>query len=229
MVGLRGVESPSGAYPKPRAVGFAGVTGVSRPLHNDEHWTVYYFEMHATSCKTCSHPLEVARAGRRLCDEGHQLATAVAGLHLRMKSDSSVYCVDPHSHREVRVELPPHYVHTHSLFQAINRAVRAGTPSFPTKPKSLDPNYFVRKRQAAAVAPEYAYAYQQHPAPVLVPQPRAAPVDASDYAAHHRGSLYDMDVKELQQASKLEHRLRYNVEERAPSRDKSRRHSIFWG
>lgn len=92
MGGLRRHNSPTGLSAKNSRVGFADslVTGISRPVNNEEHWILYYFEAHAAQCLYCETPLQVSTSGRQLCDEGHQLAIDVAELIFRQK-DGKVY------------------------------------------------------------------------------------------------------------------------------------------
>jgi hypothetical protein len=65
-----------------RRISFAStlVTGVSRQLSHEEHWTLFYFEQHAANCPSCYNPQAVQKQGRALCDDGRSLATSIAAL-----------------------------------------------------------------------------------------------------------------------------------------------------
>lgn len=144
MGGLRRHNSPMGVSAKNSKVDFADsvVTGISRPVNNEEHWILYYFEAHAAQCQTCEEPLQVSRSGRRLCEEGHQLAIDVAELIFRQK-DGKVYSHMKDREQEVRVEIPHGYEQTLSLLKAIQRASRKEERFLP---KSHDKHYSVGSR-----------------------------------------------------------------------------------
>jgi hypothetical protein len=215
--------------PKPSKVCFAegDVTGELRPLTNDEHWTLYYFENHAAKCRSCHDPLRVSRCSRRLCDNGHELAIDVIGLIFR-GSDGKIYSRQE-SHRAIRVEIPGDYVETVSLLKAIQRAVKKGKHF--VKPKSHDKSYYVPDRRLPerfATTPEPAQRYETRVAePWSEHQffyPRYDDLLWS-FPQSHRGSHFDADNGELEKAMKREQRIAYNVELRVPSS----RHSSFHG
>lgn len=226
---MRRHDSPTGvpSSPKSPKVGFADgfVTGISRPVNNDEHWTMYYFETHAAKCKSCFDPLVVSKTGKQLCSEGHELAFDVARLIFRRK-DGEVYSREKEDHREVRVELPHDYVQTLSLLKAIQRSLKNGEAFI--KPKSHDKSYHVPDRRPRT--PE-RFARTPEPAPryeVRIAEPSPEPVkvrstpkreDAEDFPELKRGSLYGSDMIDLERAQKREVRagVRYNTELREPS------------
>lgn len=113
--------------PKSPIVGFADgyVTSISRPVTNDEHWTLYYFEIHARNCKSCFDPLGVAKLERQFCSEGHELAVDVARL-VFLRKDVEVYSREKEDHKEVRVELPYDYSQCLGLLKAIQQALKKG-------------------------------------------------------------------------------------------------------
>lgn len=117
------LSGPSGlaaeVSPK-RTVGFSGVTGVSRPVNNEEHWILYYFEAHVDQCRDCEDPLQVSEYSRQLCDEGHQLAIDVIEVIVRKKDE--VYSRTKANEQDVRIEIPHGYEQSISLLKAVQRA-----------------------------------------------------------------------------------------------------------
>jgi hypothetical protein len=234
MGGLRRQNSPTGVSPKNSKVDFAGVTGVSRPVNNEEHWTLYYFEAHAATCETCMYPLDVSKAGKQLCDEGHKLAIDVAELIFRRK-DGEVYSRVKDGEQEVRVEIPHGYDQTLSLLKAIQRTLRKGS-DFLEKPKSHDRSYYVGSRiptdhKVKRESRDHQRKEDVKPIPrtryeTVIVQPSSPqrprrrdhdqPSDSSKDLSK-RGSLYGKDMGELEKAEKRERQLRYNLEVREPS------------
>jgi hypothetical protein len=224
--------------PKSPKVGFADgfVTGISRPMTNEEHWILYYFETHAAKCKSCFDPLVVSKTGKRLCSEGHERAVEVARLIFRRK-DGEVYSREKEDHKEVRVELPHDYIQTLSLLKAIQRSLKNGERFI--KPKSHDKTYYVADRRPRT--PE-RFARTPEPAPryevrIAEPSPEPAKVrstpkrdDLEDLSELKRGSLYGTDMDDLERAQKRELKagVRYNTEVREPSYLRShRRYSTY--
>ncbi|KAF2429341.1 hypothetical protein EJ08DRAFT_698481 [Tothia fuscella] len=236
MGGTRRHDSPTGVYsrsPESPKVAFAGVTGMSRPLRNDEHWSLYYFEKHAVECRSCHDPLKVSRAGKQLCDKGHQLAIDVASLIFRRK-DGDVYSRTREEGQEVRVEIPQGYDQTLSLLRAIQRAIQKGERF--VKPHSHDKHYHVPSRittekvkhdrkdeikPASKPTKSYDTLLVEPTSPTRRPRERAPQVYHSD---SKRGSLYAVDMGELERAEKREEKLRYNLEVRQPHSSHHRRH-----
>lgn len=235
MGGLRRHDSPTGVSAKNPKVDFAHsvVTGISRPVNNEEHWTLYYFEAHAAQCRFCELPLQVATSGRQLCDEGHQLAIDVAELIFRQK-DGKVYSHVKDRGQEVRVEIPHGYEQTLSLLKAIQRASRKKERFLH---KSHDKHYSVGSRiptghKTKRDSRDLPWSKQEtKPSPkpqfdTVIVQPLSPrrprrrepePQPESSVDRSRRGSLYGMDMGELEKAERREQRLRYNLEVRKPS------------
>ena len=116
------------------------VTGVTRQLTNDEHWTLYYFEDHASKCPACYNPAAVHKSRRQLCDDGRELACNVAALLFRLREDGQVYAEE--DEQFVRVEMPAKYEHVAGLF----KAVQASRSGILVRPRSMDAHYDVRPR-----------------------------------------------------------------------------------
>jgi len=95
------------------------VSGVTRPLHSNEAWSLYHFEKHAENCQLCYDPERVFSFGRLLCGVGHDLARD-ALLHVRMVGDV-IYSTTKEDHSLVRVEVLPDYRHTRGLLKAMER------------------------------------------------------------------------------------------------------------
>jgi hypothetical protein len=243
MGGYRRHNSPTGVEPGSPKVGFAGVTGISRPNTNEEHWTLYYFEAHAAQCEACQDPLRVSKAGRQLCRTGHELAVDVADLFIYHRKDDKVYSRVKEGEKEVRVEIPHDYEQTLSLLKAINRAVRKGEKS-PTKPFSHDKNYFVDSRvspekrdlieevqqQPLSMRRPYETKLIEPKSPRPAPKPRRRERESTDdlIADSKRGSLYGEDLARLERAEKRDQQLRYNIEFREPTlRTPRRQHTIY--
>jgi hypothetical protein len=237
MGGMTRHNSPIGApsSPKPAKARFPdgdAVTGIFRPLTNDEHWTLYYFESHAAKCKSCHEPLRVSKQGRKLCNAGHELAIDVVGLIFRA-NDGKIYSRQE-SHRNIRVELPGDYVETVSLLKAIQRGIRK--EDHFAMPKSHDKSYYVADRRI----PE-RFATTPEPAPRFETRvPGQWSEHQNSHSRHNdplrrfphlqRGSHYGADMGELARAMKIEQRLHYNVELRVPNYlPSSRRSSIHIG
>ena len=123
------------------------VTGVSRQLTNDEHWTLYYFEDHASKCPSCYNPVAVNNSGRQLCDDGRLLACSAAALFFCLGEDGHVYA-EKEQQQLVRVEMPAKYEHVAGLFKAIQAsrsanlasrsAILASRSAILARPRSLD-------------------------------------------------------------------------------------------
>lgn len=227
MGGIRRHNSPTGVEPSSPKVGFAGVTGYSRPVTNDEQWTMYYFEAHAAQCQACEDPLRVSKEGRRLCDEGFRLAVDVA-TYLYCLSNNEVYSRQQENGRDVRVECPRDYLQSISLLKAINRAVRKGDCFLP-KPKSHDKNYPVEsrptsshKKEEVRPRPRYETKIVEPKSPRPKQKPRRRERESTDdlIADSKRGSLYDWDMAEREKAERREQKVRYNVEVREPKPDR---------
>jgi hypothetical protein len=242
MPGYQRHASPTGVEPGNPKVSFAGVTEISRPVTNDEHWTLYYFEAHAAQCDACQDPLRVARAGRQLCRTGHELAIDVADLIYRRKYDK-VYSRVKDGEREVRVEIPHDYEQTLSLLQAISRAVRKGE-KFPTKPRSMDKTYYVEPRispdrterdsldgeaQPLSMRRPYDTKLVAPKSPRPKPKPRRQERESTeDLISDMRGSLYGDDMRRLEKAEKREQDIRYNIEVREPNFKQPRRPHVLY-
>jgi len=234
MGGLRRHDSPTGVpsrSPKGSRVGFAGVTGISRPLSNDEHWSLYYFEAHAAKCSSCFDPLKVSRSGKKLCDKGHQLAIEVASLIFH--KDGKCYSHTRDGEQEVRVEVPHGYDQTSSLLKAIQRAIRHGERF--VKPHSHDRTYLVQSRlptdhvkhdrKEEQPSKTYETVVVEPSSPPRRPRRDREPQDSETNSK--RGSLYGLDMGELERMEKREQKLRYILEERQPSFKSHRRISTY--
>lgn len=223
------------------------VTGVSRQLTNEEHWTLFYFEDHASKCPLCYNPVAVQQSGRALCDDGRDLAISVAALLFRLRADGHVYAKEEHQY--VRVEMPAKYEHASGLFKAIEASKRG----ILERPRSMDAHFLVRPRipahypvgghpAAAASAHDYEFDYDPRAAQYVLPargysprraSPRSSPRSSTaqfpqrwsresrDSARWSRGSLFD-DDQQLQQLREVrERQARYDA---APSFH----HSMTW-
>jgi hypothetical protein len=203
------------------------VTGVSRPLNNDEHWTLYYFEDHAAKCVCCYSPYQVYKHGRRLCEEGRELAISVAGLLFKLSQDGHIYSKSADEHQYIRIEMPAKYEHVSELFKAIEKSKN----SILHRPISLDRHYPVRPRLPSlrAAAGPAPHEYESRPVQYLVPaedlygrraaddtySPRRSYYRNShhssrDSARWSRGSLFDGDQKAQQQRELRERRAHYD-------------------
>lgn len=93
------------------SVGFVEnlVTGVSRPLTHDEHWTLYELENHLCRCKTCFTLFKVQTTHARPCPVGRELAVDVKGLLFKPQSNGHVFQKSQDG-TWVRVEVPAGYI-----------------------------------------------------------------------------------------------------------------------
>ena len=221
-------------------MGFAEeiVTGYSRPLSSDEHWTLYYFEEHALQCSQCFEPLRVHKTGGQLCDEGHDLAIAVARLMFYSHSRGGIFSRAKEDSQETRVETPPSYRQTLGLLQAIQRALRNGDRF--VKSKSLDRTYYVPPRQPVMQHHHHDVGFSsssdegrsshrsrdsEYAVKVIEPKaPKPRSRRESMVSDSRRGSLYGEDMADLVREKKREQRLKYNLEVREPSGKSSRRY-----
>lgn len=235
MGGFKRHASPTGVEPTAK-VDFAGVTGISRPVSNEEHWALYYFEAHAVQCDACVYPLTVSKEGRQLCDEGHGLAIEVAKYLIYLHKDGEVYSREREAEKEVRVEVPRDYKQTISLLKAINRATRKGE-KFLSKPRSLDRHYLVEprisaeksKRKDEVSPPSMRQHYDTVVREPKTPKKHRERESINDLVADSkRGSLYDRDMGELEKAERRDEKLRYNVEIREPSFKSARRQQTIY-
>lgn len=242
MGGIRQQNSPTsvGRRSPTQRVGFAEevVTGYSRPVRNDEHWTLYYFEEHAAHCPQCHDPYKVAKSGKRLCDKGHNLAINVARLVYYSRSQEAIFS---RTEQEVRVEIPAKYVETRGLLEAVQRTLRHGEQWL--KPRSYDKTYLVPPRHQAhddhaandsdesrSSRRSGGSSSSEYDVKVVEPKPsKHRPRRDSLLDQPKRGSLYAQDMDDLQRQLKREQRLKYDVEYREPSSRSSKRHSMYRG
>jgi hypothetical protein len=194
------------------------VTGILRPLTNDEHWTLYYFENHATTCRSCHDPLRISEQGRKLCNTGHDLAVDVTDIIFRT-SDGKIHSRQD-SHRDIRLEIPGDYVETVSLLKAIQRAMRKGDHF--VKYQNRDKSYFVPDRRIPERSASRSPRYETRVAPQSFHSRRDDTL--GDFSEIQRGTHFNPDMGELEKAMKLEQRVPY-IELRVPSYLKSSRHS----
>jgi hypothetical protein len=220
MVGMRRHESPTGVAK--RAVGFAEslVTGVSRPLTNDEHWKLYYFEDHAAECDDCFRPYLVHKDNRQLCNHGHELAIDVAELLFKLSADGEVYARSKIDGQEVRVEVPASYKNTIGLFKALQRSNHA----FLKKQSSYDRHYPIQPRislprvRIDEAIPRPSSGYKTRVAqPAPLPLPRKKSTKHHSHSKGKRGSVYEDDLFDMEEAAKRERQTRYRFEVREPT------------
>jgi hypothetical protein len=123
------------------------ISGFSRPPTATEHWTLYYWETHAMTCKTCGAAAPATRSkgtfrwrdtktDAKLCDEGTELARDVEDLDLESENGAA-YSHDENdvedegiahkirrgslgrrgSKSKIRVEVPHNYKHCWRLIK----------------------------------------------------------------------------------------------------------------
>ncbi|KAK8210436.1 hypothetical protein IWZ01DRAFT_279174 [Phyllosticta capitalensis] len=230
---LRHSLLPTIVHPKAtkRVVGFVQgeVTGVTRPANIAESWALYDFEMHARSCSSCRNPYAVHRAGNQLCDQGHELAQAVAKF-LYMRKDGETYATTDKDFRVVRVEIQPGYDEARSLLRAIERSIRHKRPllsmdrTYPVAPRLPErPKHHKHQSQKPAVVQGESAA--PGPSPKRRQHHHSSSTvtldvnNSSQHPHHKRGTLYDADLAE----QKRNH-AKYNVQVREPSKRDVREH-----
>jgi hypothetical protein len=98
------------------------VDGVTEPIQSEQHWTLYYFEEHASHCLQCQNPYRVYKARQGLCKEGLDKAYDVAELLFKLKKDGRVYRHDQKTHQDIRIEVPKDYANCLQLLKAIQRS-----------------------------------------------------------------------------------------------------------
>lgn len=217
MGGIRRRDSPiSMSSAKKPHVGFVDtlVTGVSRPLTNNEEWTLWYFESHAAKCGDCRHPYKVQAEGRKLCDKGFDRAYDVAKLLFRIRKDGSCYYMNKQEDQEVRVELPRDYAHVVGLLKAIERSKH----TFLSRPKSYDRTYPVAPRlpRSGSVreprAPAFPLYNTRTDEPLAPKSHRKSWVPSQEPSWVRRGSLYANDQLAIEDQERRERMAPYNLE-----------------
>lgn len=93
-----------------------GLTRVSRPATNDEHWTLYWFEYHARSCRRCLRE-DLCREGQRRAEEVVHTFHHARGRILRRRKEC--YQKRGEGSIHVEVELPHGYYKTLELLRAV--------------------------------------------------------------------------------------------------------------
>jgi len=219
MGGVRRHESPTG-FSAPTKVGFAAtlVTGVSRPLRRQEHWTIYYFEKHAAKCRDCRNPDQVQKEGQQLCPEGFDYAADIADLLFKLRLDGEVYCTAPREGQAIRVEIPPDYHNVISLLKAFRRS----GSGLIKESVSYDRNYPIGPRLARSdsvkeprepVSPSLPYNTKtfEPPSP-----PRKIRRRRFSSERMSRGSLHELDERAQREADMRERLCQYDLEIRKP-------------
>lgn len=107
-------------------VRWEGLTRVSRPVTNDEHWILYWFEHHAASCDRCLR--------QQPCREGQRQAEEVVYTFYYERGRLSRRHEERYQKRgegiiHVEVELPHGYQQTLKLLRAVE-TVQLWAPCF---------------------------------------------------------------------------------------------------
>jgi hypothetical protein len=111
------------------------ITGISRPLSSDEHWTLYYFESHAIACSYCKAGSKSSRIMAHLCGEGIDLAQKVATLTLSTGQEGEIFSTSEgevigttpltrtkSKGLQMRVEIPFNYKYSRRLLRTLSTA-----------------------------------------------------------------------------------------------------------
>lgn len=227
----RSDSSNSSAPSSPKVVNFGDVS-VSRQVTNEEHWSLYSFEFHASQCSSCADPYVRYKAGKKLCKEGDRLARDVTGVIYRR--DGEAYSRTKEEGKKVRIELPGGYDRTRELLRAVEKGVRHKKPFITAQkqstpePEPRTPDVSPRgNRPSTGTIPSTSMPIKQ---PVREAQPLPEPFDWRPsnpvqqmrwYAeptrnTSKRGSLYADDMARLLEREKLEGQLSYKIEVREP-------------
>ncbi|KAF1813394.1 hypothetical protein P152DRAFT_317294 [Eremomyces bilateralis CBS 781.70] len=234
-------DKSSPSSPKPRFAD-AVVSTIARPLTNEEHWALYYFESHARTCTRCYNPYAVQKRKDRLCSEGHLLAQNLS-LYLTQGHDGHIRSASRTEQSEkvdggyadVWVEIPRGFENALGLLKAIERSMRHREKFVAFEKAHTSP----RKEKHAVKEPvihhtKHSKSYHTVTAePEIVEWPRheretteeATPV----IKPSNRGSLYEADMRARQERERKEQQLPYRVELREPRAGRHpHRHSVFW-
>lgn len=219
----------------PKAVRFAPFAKAEpRELTQGEAWSLYHFESHARRCRYCYNPLDVATEGRKLCDQGFDLAQDVAEHVYR--ADGVVYSRKKDNYKLVEVELPSDYSQVRQLLrwhERLSKSSRRKAPvidyesSYPATSRRANPDIdeLVEKLDEVVIEPaqtemksrrksrQKSTKYKTVVVEEAVPAPTTRRSTLSD---GRRGSLYWEDMQR-------ERRAAYNVEIREPERTERRR------
>lgn len=170
--------SSSSAPSSPKVVNFDGVTGISRPPNNTEHWSSYLFENHAQQCRSCSDPYARQKAGKRLCTEGNRLALDVASRLFR--KDGQVYSRVRDEGQLVRVEKPAGYDRSWALLKAVERAAKT-RQSFLAAASSPEPAVRRTTSSSHHYSSSGGSGSNHHARPVLARTPIEPVTSSSNY------------------------------------------------
>jgi hypothetical protein len=165
-----------------------------RDLGDDEQFVLSGYESHASKCARCVDALETLRAGRSLCERGHQYAVDVAS-YVFSKNGKAYSAVARDSDRQLLVRIPRQFRASRRLLLAIEEGLRVRREQ-PVI--SYDATYPVRPRvpnDAEPVTEIIERAPRTHRRVIVYP--RGSP---------SRGSLYEAD-----QTARVETRRYYRV------------------
>ena len=106
----------------PRRVAFKSTESAIRPGRDNELHAMYNYARHASHCERCRDAYQTHRAGKSICDRGHQHARAVAKL-LYSEGGRPYSTTDS---EDVEVEIPLAYEPTRKLLRALEKGLRLG-------------------------------------------------------------------------------------------------------
>jgi len=113
------------------------VKGISQPLTHTERETLYWFEVHATSCSSCYLPYSVYKDDKALCHEGQRKAERITDMRIRQSRDGYIYRYNAPTFQDCRIEVPIEWVNVRSLLKAMQRSGNTFLDrSYPVTPRT---------------------------------------------------------------------------------------------
>jgi hypothetical protein len=183
------------------------VDGVSEPLQSKQHWTLYYFEEHASHCSQCQDPYKVYKSQDGLCNEGLTKAYDVADLLFQLKRDGHVYRHDKKTQQNIRIEVPKDYSNCLKLLKAIKRSGKTFLETsydriYHVKPR-IDPRKYEVREPGAPV--------EEHKQESRKVEPKSKRRHSSNPAKSSYGSLMVEDLIEQESRQRRESVLQYET------------------
>jgi len=185
------------------------VTGVSQPMTNEQHWTLYYFEHHAHDCNDCKSPYKVLKTDNELCQEGLVKAYAIAQLLLKLRNDGHVYHHSAEEHQYIRIEVPKNYVNCLQLLKAVRKLGKGIIEKSYDRTFNVQPRINRQQQQQ-----QYEVRQPSDPVPKYEPVTRRVKSKKrhpKNSARKTTGSLAEQDLEEEELINQRESRHQYDT------------------
>jgi hypothetical protein len=190
------------------------VTGVSQPMTNEQHWTLYYFEHHAHDCNDCKSPYKVLKTDNELCQEGLVKAYAIAQLLLKLRNDGHVYHHSAEEHQYIRIEVPKNYVNCLQLLKAVRKLGKGIIEKSYDRTFNVQPRINRQQQQQQQQQQQYEVRQPSDPVPKYEPVTRRVKSKKrhpKNSARKTTGSLTEQDLEEEELINQRESRYQYDT------------------